>query len=250
MKLKLDENGAVVTQDGKPVYVHDDGKEIAFDAPAAMAKIKELNGESAKHRIEAKEAMEKLSIFADLDPEAARKALATVKNLDDKKLVDAGEVEALKKQLGEIYEGEKAKLNDALKKKDSQIYRLMISNRFAESKFLSDKTVLPHDVAAEYFGKNFKIEEGDDGVLNVVGHLNGEKIYSRVNPGEVAGFEEALSTIVDNYQFKDHILKTSNNGGSGGGSGGTGGNIKPDLSKLSPVERLNYARQQQASVKT
>lgn len=32
MKLKLDENGYVVVQDGKPVYVHDDGKEVAFDA--------------------------------------------------------------------------------------------------------------------------------------------------------------------------------------------------------------------------
>lgn len=27
MKLKLDENGNVVVQDGKPVYVYDDGKE-------------------------------------------------------------------------------------------------------------------------------------------------------------------------------------------------------------------------------
>lgn len=32
MKLKLDDNGNAVLQDGKPVYVHDDGKEIAFDA--------------------------------------------------------------------------------------------------------------------------------------------------------------------------------------------------------------------------
>ena len=37
MKLKLDDKGAVVVQDGKPVYVTDDGKEIAFDAPATHA---------------------------------------------------------------------------------------------------------------------------------------------------------------------------------------------------------------------
>ena len=42
MKLKLDENGHVVVSDGKPVYVHDDGKEIPFDAPAAMQKISGL----------------------------------------------------------------------------------------------------------------------------------------------------------------------------------------------------------------
>ena len=39
MKLKFDEQGHVVVQDGKPVYVHDDGKEVPFDAPQALAKI-------------------------------------------------------------------------------------------------------------------------------------------------------------------------------------------------------------------
>lgn len=46
MKLKLDENGYVVVQDGKPVYVHDDGKEVAFDAPQTVQKISTLNGEA------------------------------------------------------------------------------------------------------------------------------------------------------------------------------------------------------------
>ena len=50
MKLKLDENGHVVVSDGKPVYVHDDGKEIPFDAPAAMQKISGLNAEAKQHR--------------------------------------------------------------------------------------------------------------------------------------------------------------------------------------------------------
>ncbi len=57
MKLKLDENGYVVVQDGKPVYVHDDGKEVAFDAPQTVQKISTLNGEAKQHR-EAKEAAE------------------------------------------------------------------------------------------------------------------------------------------------------------------------------------------------
>jgi hypothetical protein len=36
MKLKLNEQGFAVVRDGKPVYVHDDGREEAFDAPTAM----------------------------------------------------------------------------------------------------------------------------------------------------------------------------------------------------------------------
>ena len=58
MKLKLDDKGNVALQDGKPVYVHEDGKEIPFDAPAAMAKISALNAESDEKK--------RVAIFADL----------------------------------------------------------------------------------------------------------------------------------------------------------------------------------------
>lgn len=75
MKLKLDENGNVVVQDGKPVYVYDDGKEVAFDALQATQKIAQLNSEAKAHR-EAKEAVEtKLKAFDGLDAQAARTAL-------------------------------------------------------------------------------------------------------------------------------------------------------------------------------
>ena len=63
MKLKLDENNNVVVKDGMPVYVHEDGKEIPFDANKATVKIAELNSEAKQHR-EAKEAAEaKLKAF-------------------------------------------------------------------------------------------------------------------------------------------------------------------------------------------
>lgn len=39
MKLKLDENGTVVLADGKPVYVHDDGKDVPFDAAGAVRSV-------------------------------------------------------------------------------------------------------------------------------------------------------------------------------------------------------------------
>ena len=61
MKLKTVEvNGksyAEVDANGLPVYVHDDGKEIGFDAAQAVGKISSLNGEAKSHR-EAKEAAE------------------------------------------------------------------------------------------------------------------------------------------------------------------------------------------------
>ena len=46
MKLKLDDAGHAVLKDGAPVYVHDDGKEIAFDASHAFGKIRDLTSEA------------------------------------------------------------------------------------------------------------------------------------------------------------------------------------------------------------
>jgi hypothetical protein len=43
--------------------VHDDGKEVAFDAPATVAKIGQLNGEAKGHRERAEAAESKLKAF-------------------------------------------------------------------------------------------------------------------------------------------------------------------------------------------
>ena len=97
MKLKLDEQGHVVVQDGKPVYTHDDGKDVAFDAPSAVSKITALNAEARGHR-EAKETAEaRAKAFEGIeDPEKARAALTTVANLDAGQLVQAGKVDEIK----------------------------------------------------------------------------------------------------------------------------------------------------------
>src|SRR5690349_21486790 len=97
MKLKLDDKNQVVVQDGKPVYVADDGKEVVFDYPATLATISRLNGEAKGHRERAEAAEAKAKIFEGIeDPVKAREALETVKNLDSKKLFDAGKVEEIK----------------------------------------------------------------------------------------------------------------------------------------------------------
>ncbi len=71
MKLKTVEiNGkqyAEIDTAGLPVYVHDDGKEIGFDAPLAIKKITELNGEAKNHRLAKEAAEEKLAKFAAIE---------------------------------------------------------------------------------------------------------------------------------------------------------------------------------------
>jgi hypothetical protein len=57
VKLKLNDQGNVIVQDGKPVYTDDSGKDIAVDYPYTISTISRLNAEAKGHR-EAKEAAE------------------------------------------------------------------------------------------------------------------------------------------------------------------------------------------------
>jgi|SRR5579871_1059576 len=221
MKLKLDENGHVVVADGKPVFVYDDGKELPFDAPGTVATITRLNGENKGHR-EAKERAEAaLKTFEGItDPAAALKALETVGNLDLKKLVDAGKVEEVKAQAKQAFDEQLKALQEAHKpvaaERDSlrnQLHGEKLGNAFSRSKYIADHLAVPVDMIQAAFGSGFKVEDNA-----IVGYQGGNKIFSRVKPGDVAGFDEALEIMVDAYPFKDNILKGTT--GSGGGAGG------------------------------
>lgn len=218
MKLKLDDAGHVVLADGKPVYVHDDGKEIGFDAAAAMGTIARLNGEARDHRVRAEQAEGRLKLFEGIDDaEAARKALATVKNLDDKKLIDAGEVDRIK---AEAIKAVEDKFKPVVSERDRLAQQLtdeMIGGAFARSKFIAEKMAIPADLVQARFGAAFKIEGGKVTAYDAAGN----KMFSRVNPGDAPGFDEALEMLVDAYPHRDTILKGS--GASGGGAQGGGG---------------------------
>ncbi|PRD42157.1 hypothetical protein C5748_18355 [Phyllobacterium phragmitis] len=238
MKLKIitiEGKSYAEVQDDKPVYVHEDGKEVAFDAATTVATISRLNGEAKTHR-EAKEAAEtKLRAFEGIeDGEAARKALETVKNLKDGDLVTAGKVEEIKaaakkaaeeqvaqaaKASGEqiqTLQGERDKLRDDL-------YGEKIGGAFSRSKFISDKVAIPADLLQAQFGQRFKVEDGKTVAYDAAGN----KIYSRTKPGEIAEFDEALETIIDGYAHRDAILKGTGNAGGGAKPGnGQGGGPK------------------------
>ena len=244
MKLKLDDDGNAVLQDGKPVYIHDDGKEVAFDAPATVATISRLNGEAKGHRERAEAAEKQLKQFEGIsDPGAAIKALDTIKNLDDKKLVDAGEVERVKAEAIKAVEEKYAPIAKRAEDLESELYSEKIGGAFTRSKFISEKSAVPADLVQAAFGKHFKIEEG-----RVVAYDgDGNRIFSRSRPGEAADFEEALEIIVDRYPYKDQILKGNNAGGGGtrNGTGSSGAKQMPrsEFAKLSPADQAKAARE-------
>jgi hypothetical protein len=245
MKLKLDAEGHVVLSEGKPVYVHDDGKEVAFDAPATVAKIGQLNGEARAHR-EAKEAAEgKLKAFEGIeDPSAARDALKRVANLKDGDLIQAGKVEEIKQAAIKAVEEQYKPFVAKAETLERELIGEKIGGSFARSKFISEKAAIPADMVQARFGANFKLEEG-----RVVAYdQHGNKIYSRANPGELADFDEGLETLISAYPYKDQILKGtgSNGGGARPGAGATGGAktmSRSDFNRLSPLEQGAKARE-------
>lgn len=245
MKLKLDEQGHAVLQDGKPVYVHDDGKEVAFDAPATVATITRLNGEAKVHR-EGKEAAEKaLKAFEGIeDGPAAKKALELVANLDAKKLVDAGEIEKVKSEIGKAWETKYAEQESRANTFEKQLYEEKIGGSFSRSKLIADKLAIPADLVQARFGQAFKIEDGK----TVAYDQHGNKIYSRARPGEIADFDEALEALVEQYPYRDSILKGSgaNGGGALPGNGGNGGKktfTRAQFTALSPAEQATAAKE-------
>lgn len=249
MELKTKEIDGTLyaeVQDGKPVYLDDGGKEIAFDAAHTTQKIKELTGEATSRRHAIKELEEKLKGFSGIeDPDAARKALETVQNLDQKKLIDAGEVDAVKAAVSKAYEEKLAAANEAAKKASDALHREMIGGSFARSKFLADNVLAPREMVEATFGKHFGI---DDGKI-VAKDAHGNQIYSTSRPGEPAEFDEALEQIIGGWAYKDTILKgrgqsgTGANGGSGGGNTGAKTIARADYDKLSPSEQRNKIAQ-------
>ena len=219
MKLKLDENGNAVLQDGKPVYVHDDGKEVAFDAPGTVATITRLNSEAKGHRERAENAEKAVKAFEGIDdPAAAKKALATVANLDAKTLVDAGEIEKVKAEISKAFQLQLDEVTGKAQTFEQQLYAEKIGGSFSRSKFIADKLAVPADMVQATFGQNLKVEDG-----KVVAYdAQGQKIFSRARPGELADFDEAIETLVSQYPHRDHILKSS--GANGGGAPNGGGN--------------------------
>ena len=244
MELVLDEKGNAVLKDGKPLYRHPDGKEIVFDAGQAFSKIGQLTGENTAYKARFTEAETKLKSFDGIaDPDAARKALDTVSNLDHKKLIDAGEVEKVKGEITKAFQAQLDEANGKAKTLEQALYGEKVGGAFARSKMIAEKLAIPADMVQARFGQAFKIE----GDKTVAYDASGNKIFSRARPGELADFDEALETLIEQYPYKEHILKSSGASGGGAQGSGTGGGGKQtrtrqQFEQMMPSERAAFAK--------
>lgn len=217
MPWKMD-GDKIAMADGKPVFVYSDGREAGIDGDALIGKIEELTGEQSIRRDKLKGFEDKLKAFDGIDPAKAAEALALVAKLDQKKLIDAGEVDRVTKSISDAYEAKIKESTERLTKTEATLFQEMIGGRFARSEFVGKSLTLAPVIAQDVFGKFFKIEDGKP----VAYGSDGVKIGSREKPGHVADFDEALKILVDAHPSKATFIRAEipNGGGSGGSGGG------------------------------
>jgi hypothetical protein len=239
------ENGAIVMKDGNPVYIQSDGSEMVVE----QGTISRLNGEAKSYREERDTAKNELATMKKTyekitDPEAALKAIDMVSKLDQKKLIDAGEVEKVRSEIEKSFKDQIAERDSKLTEQQGKIDKMTLDSAFGASSFVKEKIAVPEDMFRAQFAQHFKVEEG-----KVVPYdATGTKIFSKTRAGEVANFDEAVEILVNNYQFKDSILKAENhkgtgNNGNGGRGTGTGRTIKrADFNNLAPAQQSEHAQ--------
>ena len=236
IKLKKDENGAVVLKDDNPVCIDEDGQEFTHDINQSIRKILNFTEAKSRHEQKVAEMQANLDVYKGIDADEAREALETVANYKDKKLTDAEGVKVLKAQMRESFDAEKEQLvrqhnetTDGLKSQravdQALIFKLMVTNKFGQSEFFTGekpKTIYPPEDAAKIFGEYFKVEGvGDD--AKVVAYMGDKPVLSRENHGEPADFNEAIGIIIDKHPNKHRFLVSKKGTHRPGG-----GNQDPD----------------------
>lgn len=241
MPWKMNADGLIEVKDGNPVWLKEDNTESVIEGNT----ISRLNGEAKANREraeKAEKAIEKFKDFEGIDPVKAREALDTMSKLDQKKLVDAGEIDRVREEIGKGYQVQVTERDGKLSELQSRIDRMMLDNAFAQSDFVRERIAVPPEMFRSHFGSNFKIEEG-----KIVAYdSTGNKIFSDKRMGELASVDEAFEKLVGNYAHKDAILKAQNQSGSGntGGAGARGGlrsMTRADFDKLPPMKQAEAA---------
>lgn len=211
---KLTADGkAIELKDGNPIWINEEGAEATLGGDT----ITRLNGEAKTLRVRAETAEASLVPFKDLDAKAAKDALALVKNIDQKKLIEAGDVEKVKAEIAAGFTAQVTELTNTNKTLQSNYDNLRVDSVFAQSQFIRDNVAVPADMFTAAFRQNFKMTNGNLEVFDKAGN----RVMSKVKVGEYAEPDEALSILVDQHPQKATILKASGN--SGGGNNGAGG---------------------------
>ena len=235
---KLDADGKLELSNGNPIWVKEDGSEQSVNG----STISNLNGEAMTNRQRAEKAEGDLKKFEGIDPDKAKKDADTLSKIDQKTLVDAGEIDKVRDEVGKGFLAQIAERDQTIATQGGQINNMTLNQAFTNSQFITDKVGVPREMFQAQFGQNFKIEDGKP----VPYDASGNKIFSKTRMGEVANVDEALEIMVDGYAYKDNILKSdgqrgSGNNGDGGNRGGGRKVSREDFAQMTPIQQSETA---------
>lgn len=227
-----------VNADGNPIYVTADGQEMVTEA----GTVQRFTDEAKQHRIRAEKAEADLLPFKGIDPVKAKEAIEKLGKIDQKTLIDAGEVDRVRAEISNAFTAQIDELKAANGTLAQDRDNLIRSNAFSNSEFIRDRVAVPREMFEKTFGDQFKVEDGK----LVPYDRNGNPVMSKKRVGERAEVDEAFEIIVDNYPHKETILKA--NAGAGSGNGGGGGGRGPgrfvkraDFEKMNPIDQAATA---------
>jgi len=234
VKTKADDGTeieVIATKDGNPVWLDSNGSESVM----AGDTVSRLNKEAKDNRERAEAAEGKLKPFEGLDPAKARDALALADKIDKKQLLDAGKVDELTAQITNQFTEKLTAAEKRTQELTGTLNQRTLEAQFGKSEFVKDKLALPMDVAQTYFSRNIKFDDNGNMAFE---YSDGNPIMSKEKIGEKAGFDEAMSLLVESNPNRDALLKGGNHQGSGNNGGGGGGKPGVKTYRRSEVDKM------------
>lgn len=227
MKIKTVEiDGKMYAElDGGKVVMDDNGREFGLDVLATEKVITDLRTENKTFRTRKNELKEEVKTIKQRysgleDPDAAKAALDKIKSLTPDGTINLEQYEAaVAKRVTEGLDSEIDGLKKELEETTGKLYNATVSNKFVTSDTVK-KTIFPAAKAQRIYGGQFDADGNAKG-------WDGNLIYSKENPGKPAGFDEAMTVLIetDPDTKPDEVWRGSGASGSGSepGSHGAGG---------------------------
>lgn len=219
---KDDGKGAGGTDDGGS---KDDGKGAGENKPSdAEAKLlkevmdKKTKLKAAEDRV--KDLESKMKQFEGIDVEGVRKMLADKQAEETRQLEAKGQWDALKKQMVEAHNGEKAELLSKVAEKETalanlqaQIAELTVGNAFASSQFIKEEMTIPVNKARVLYAGHFEFK---DGQVVAYDKASGQDRSVLVDAkGDPLSFESAIKKIIESDSDRDSLIKSKIKAGAG-----------------------------------
>lgn len=214
------EKGAIVLNDGNPIWLEDDGTEKTVNYSAMADSLRKANREAAERKAALREleplkaAVEGIEDVADF-VKTARKNAELVASMSEKDKQDNDRVQALIAAALKPVQDKLTESESARAELTSRYNAEKIGNAFSGSKYAAEK-LQSAALARELFARNFSIENGEI----VARSAKGDPLYN--GEGKPANFDEALAQLVAASPYQAMLVKGSSANGSGATPGGGG----------------------------